>query len=164
MKLELGSKGMCKRNDELIDSFSDRPYAKFAKLRRRISLNWVQPAPRIGDHTTRKDVRDRRRVGADKWRASRENRDNEKDRERRIGAPPRPRSQESWSWSSGVWFEREEISSGSWGTYITVLCVWVRGRAATFIVYSLYWTGVPHSDSTSSRVHHRAKAGCNVSF
>lgn len=42
------------------------------------------------------------------------------------------------------------------GTYITVPgSVWVRGRAATFVVYSVYRTGVPYSDSWSSRVHLR---------
>jgi len=45
---------------------------------------------------------------------------------------------------------RRDILRSARGTYITVPAVWVRGRAATFVVYSVYRTGVPYSDSSSS--------------
>lgn len=45
---------------------------------------------------------------------------------------------------------RRDILLSARRTYITVPAVWVRGRAATFVVYSVYRTGVPYSDSSGS--------------
>lgn len=69
----------------------------------------------------------------------------------------------TWHWhrssshrlTANVARKRRDILCPALGTYITVPAVWVRGRAATFVVYSVYRTGVPYSDSSSSRVHLR---------